>query len=200
MQAITVRRRCAGWRYQSLTAPKRPLGIPTVKDRVCQQAAKIVLEPIFEADFLPCSFGFRPKRSATDALEKLRVGFIEGNCFVFEADITDFFGSIDHEKLFSLVAERVSDRRVLKLLATVVACWGVGRRGGLRDGHGDASRRGHLPAPGQHLPARLRPGLGRARHRRSSSAMRTTSWCCAIPGAGRASPASEQLRYWASSA
>ena len=95
---------------------RRPLGIPTVKDRVVQQAAKLVLEPIFEADFLPCSNGFRPKRSATDALERLRVGFIEGNEYVFEADITDFFGSIDQEKLLSLVAERVSDRRVLRLL------------------------------------------------------------------------------------
>ena len=95
---------------------KRPLGIPTVKDRVCQQAAKLVLEPIFEADFLPCSFGFRPKRSATDAMERLRVGFIEGNTFVFEADIENFFGSIDHERLLNLVKERVSDRRVLKLL------------------------------------------------------------------------------------
>jgi RNA-directed DNA polymerase len=85
-------------------------------DRVCQQAAKIVLEPIFEADFLACSFGFRPKRSATDALERLRVGLIEGNQFVFEADIRDFFGSIDHEKLLSLVGERVSDRRMVKLL------------------------------------------------------------------------------------
>jgi RNA-directed DNA polymerase len=95
---------------------KRPLGIPTVKDRVCQQAAKLVLEPIFEADFLDCSFGFRPKRSATDAMERLRKGFIEGNTFVFEADIENFFGSIDHERLLSLVGERVSDRRVLKLL------------------------------------------------------------------------------------
>jgi RNA-directed DNA polymerase len=95
---------------------KRPLGIPTVKDRVCQQATKLVLEAIFEADFLPCSFGFRPKRSATDAMERLRVGFIEGNTFVFEADIENFFGSIDHERLLTLVAERVSDRRVLKLL------------------------------------------------------------------------------------
>ena len=94
----------------------RPLGIPTVTDRVCQQAAKIVLEPIYEADFLDCSFGFRPKRSATDAMERLRVGFIEGNEFVFEADIENFFGSIDHERLLALVAERVSDRRVLKLL------------------------------------------------------------------------------------
>jgi RNA-directed DNA polymerase len=83
---------------------------------VCQQAAKIVLEPIFEADFLPCSFGFRPKRSATDAMERLRVGFIEGSHFVFEADIVNFFGSIDHDRLLGLVSERVSDRRVLKLL------------------------------------------------------------------------------------
>jgi RNA-directed DNA polymerase len=95
---------------------KRPLGIPTVRDRVCQQAAKIVLEPIFEADFLPVSFGFRPKRSATDALEAIRVAFPRGRQFVFEADIRDFFGSIDHDRLMGLVEARVSDRRVLKLL------------------------------------------------------------------------------------
>jgi RNA-directed DNA polymerase len=94
----------------------RPLGIPTVKDRIAQQAAKLILEPIFEADFLPCSFGFRPKRSATDAMEQLRVGFTKGNVFAFEADIVNFFGEIDHDKLLSLVGERVSDRRVLKLL------------------------------------------------------------------------------------
>jgi RNA-directed DNA polymerase len=94
----------------------RPLGIPTVRDRVCQQAAKIVLEPIFEADFLPCSFGFRPKRSATDALEAVRVAFPQGRQFVFEADIRNFFGEIDHERLLGMVEGRVSDRRVLKLL------------------------------------------------------------------------------------
>jgi RNA-directed DNA polymerase len=94
----------------------RPLGIPTVKDRVVQQATKLILEPIFEADFLPCSFGFRPKRSAIDALEKIRVGFTKGRQFVFEADIQNFFGEIDHERLLSLVGQRVSDRRVLKLL------------------------------------------------------------------------------------
>jgi len=95
---------------------KRPLGIPTVRDRVAQQAVKIVLEPIFEADFLPCSFGFRPKRSATDALEVIRVAFPRGRQFVFEADIRDFFGSIDHDRLLAMVEDRVSDRRVLKLL------------------------------------------------------------------------------------
>ncbi|MGH3848642.1 MAG: group II intron reverse transcriptase/maturase, partial [Pseudonocardiaceae bacterium] len=95
---------------------KRPLGIPTVRDRLCQQAAKIVLEPIFEADFLPSSFGFRPKRSATDALEKIRVAFPRGQRFVFEADISNFFGQIDHRRLLCLVEMRVADRRVLKLL------------------------------------------------------------------------------------
>jgi RNA-directed DNA polymerase len=94
----------------------RPLGIPTVRDRVVQQATKLVLEPIFEADFLPCSYGFRPKRSATNALEAIRVSFPKGKVFVFEADITNFFGQIDHEKLLALVGLRVSDRRVLKLL------------------------------------------------------------------------------------
>ena len=94
----------------------RPLGIPTVRDRVAQQATKIVLEPVFEADFLSVSFGFRPKRSATDAMEKIRTSFPAGMQFVFEADIADFFGSIDHDKLMGLVERRVCDRRVLKLL------------------------------------------------------------------------------------
>jgi RNA-directed DNA polymerase len=94
----------------------RPLGIPTVRDRVCQQAVKIVLEPVFEADFLPCSYGFRPGRSATDALEAIRVAFPRGQQFVFEADIRDFFGQIDHDRLLLLVGARVSDRRVLRLL------------------------------------------------------------------------------------
>ena len=95
---------------------KRPLGIPTVRDRVAQQAAKIVLEPVFEADFLPCSFGFRPGRSAVTAMERLRTGFIAGCCFVVEFDIRNFFGEISHERLLAEVGRRVSDRRVLKLV------------------------------------------------------------------------------------
>ena len=94
----------------------RPLGIPTVKDRVVQASAKLVLEPIFEADFLPCSYGFRPKRSATMALETLRKLGAKGGHHVLDADIRDYFGSIDHEKLLLLVARRISDRRVLKLV------------------------------------------------------------------------------------
>jgi group II intron reverse transcriptase/maturase len=95
---------------------QRPLGIPTVRDRVAQMAATLVLEPIFEADFLPCSYGFRPKRNATQALETLRTRGARGGNHVLDADIRDYFGSIDHGKLMTLVERRVSDRRVLKLI------------------------------------------------------------------------------------
>ena len=95
---------------------RRPLGIPTVRDRVAQQAAKLVLEPIFEADFAPVSYGFRPKRSATQAMEQVRKGFIAGYTFVVEFDIANFFTEIDHERLVELVGRRVSDRRMLKLV------------------------------------------------------------------------------------
>jgi group II intron reverse transcriptase/maturase len=95
---------------------QRPLGIPTIRDRVAQMATTIVLEPIFEADFRASSYGFRPKRSATQALEMLRVHGARGGNHVLDADIRDYFGSIDHAKLLKLVALRISDRRVLKLL------------------------------------------------------------------------------------
>ena len=95
---------------------KRPLGIPSVRDRVARQAAKIVLEPVFEADFAPCSYGFRPRRSAVQAKERLRTGFIEGHQFVAEFDIRNFFGEISHDRLLAEVGRRVSDRRVLKLV------------------------------------------------------------------------------------
>jgi len=95
---------------------KRPLGIPTVRDRVVQMAATLVLEPIFEADFHPCSYGFRPRRGATSALETIRKLGATGANHVLDADIRDYFGSIDHEKLMVLVSRRVTDRRVLKLL------------------------------------------------------------------------------------
>jgi retron-type reverse transcriptase len=95
---------------------QRPLGIPTVRDRVAQMAATMVLEPICEADFRATSYGFRPKRSATQALETLRAHHARGGNHVLDADIRDYFGSIDHDKLLTLVALRISDRRVLKLL------------------------------------------------------------------------------------
>src|SRR3954467_11642179 len=95
---------------------QRPLGIPTVRDRVVQMAAKIMIEPIFEADFEASSFGFRPKKSATEALEAIRIAGNQGHDFVVDADIQGYFDSIDQEKLMVLVGERISDRRVLKLI------------------------------------------------------------------------------------
>jgi RNA-directed DNA polymerase len=95
---------------------QRPLGIPTVRDRVVQMAAKLIIEPIFEADFLECSHGFRPKRSATQALEEIREGGNRGLNFVVDADIEAYFDNIDQEKLMGMVKERISDRRVQKLL------------------------------------------------------------------------------------
>lgn len=94
----------------------RPLGIPTVTDRVVQMAAKIVLEPIFEADFKALSFGFRPKRSATQALEWLRIRCGRGQRAIVDGDIKSFFDSIDQKRLLERVARRISDRRVLRLL------------------------------------------------------------------------------------
>jgi RNA-directed DNA polymerase len=95
---------------------QRPLGIPTVRDRVVQMAAKLVIEPIFEADFHACSYGFRPKRSATQALEAIRIAGNQGRNYVVDADIQGYFDNIQRDILMELVKERVSDRRVLKLI------------------------------------------------------------------------------------
>ena len=95
---------------------QRPLGIPTVRDRVVQMAAKIVIEPVFEADFKDCSFGFRPKKSATEALEVIRLVGGRGHRFVVDGDIKSYFDSIDQDLLMERVARRISDRKVLKLL------------------------------------------------------------------------------------
>ena len=95
----------------------RPLGIPVIRDRLVQMAAKIVLESIFEADFKDCSFGFRPKRSAKQAIERIRQTATHGVVnWVVDVDITGYFNNIPHDKLLKLVEQRVSDRRTLKLI------------------------------------------------------------------------------------
>lgn len=95
---------------------QRPLGIPTVRDRVVQTAALLILEPIFEADFLDCSWGFRPNRSAHDALDQVRGNLLEGRTEVYDADLSSYFDTIPREKLMAAVRMRVVDRSVLHLI------------------------------------------------------------------------------------
>lgn len=94
----------------------RPLGIPTVKDRVVQAATRLILEPIFEADFLDCSYGFRPERSAHQALEAIHANLKAGFREVYDADLQGYFDSIPHDKLMACLRMRISDRTVLKLI------------------------------------------------------------------------------------
>jgi group II intron reverse transcriptase/maturase len=110
------------------SSEQRPLSIPTVRDRIVQAAAKIVLEPIFEADMLACSFGFRPKRAAHDALQVLIDESWRGRRWVVETDIANCFEAIPHERLMQAVEERVSDQSVLKLLRAML------RAGVMQDG------------------------------------------------------------------
>ena len=93
---------------------QRPLGIPTIRDRIVQQACKIVIEPIFEANFLDSSYGFRPKRDAKQATEKVKKELYK-NWYVVDADIQGYFDNINHEILLGLINRRISDRRVIKL-------------------------------------------------------------------------------------
>jgi RNA-directed DNA polymerase len=113
------------------TDERRPLSIPSVRDRAVQAAVKIVLEPVFEADFLPCSFGFRPKRAAHDGLQVLLDESFRGNQWVVETDVADCFGSIPHSGLMSAVEERISDRRLLALLRAFLRV-GVMEQGSVR--------------------------------------------------------------------
>jgi group II intron reverse transcriptase/maturase len=110
------------------TGERRPLSIPAIRDRVVQTAVKLVLEPIYEADFLPCSFGFRPKRSVHDALQVLIDECWQGRRWAVETDIANCFEAIPHEKLMTAIEERVCDRHVLTLLRSML------RAGVLSDG------------------------------------------------------------------
>ena len=107
---------------------RRPLSIPSVRDRIVQAAVKIVLEPIFEADMLDCSFGFRPRRAAHDGLQVVVDEAWKGRRWVVETDIADCFSAIPHSGLMSAVKERICDRKVLALLGAFL------RAGVMQDG------------------------------------------------------------------
>jgi len=123
---------------------ERPLGIPTIRDRVAQTAGKIVLEPIFEADFCECSYGFRPKRSAHQAIDAIAVGMHQGYTQIIDADVSKYFDTIPHAKLLATVAERVADGAMLHLLKLWLKAPVVSEEGGTRRtlGGGKGSRRG----------------------------------------------------------
>jgi RNA-directed DNA polymerase len=95
---------------------ERPLGIPTVRDRVVQQAAKLVLEPIFEADFEPNAYGYRPRRGALDAVKEVQSSILRGESQVVDADLSKYFDTIPHRELLKSVARRICDRKMLRLI------------------------------------------------------------------------------------
>jgi RNA-directed DNA polymerase len=114
----------------------RPLSIPAVRDRIVQAAAKTVIEPIFEADMLECSFGFRPRRSAHDALQVLVDEAWSGRRWVVESDVANCFEAIPHSQLMSAIEERIVDRHVLKLLRAMLRAGVMEDRAVRRSGAG----------------------------------------------------------------
>jgi len=130
------------------TDEQRPLSIPAVRDRIVQAAAKIVLEPVFEAGFLPCSFGFRPGRSAHDALQVLIDESWRGRRWVVETDIANCFSAIPHDRLMRAIEERVCDRAVLALIRTLLRA-GVMEDGSLRRSASGTPQGGPLTPPAQ---------------------------------------------------
>ena len=164
------------------TDERRPLSIPSVRDRIVQAAVKIVLEPIFEADFLPCSFGFRPKRAAHDGLQVLVDESFAGARWVVETDVADCFGSIPHSGLMSAVEERVSDRRLLALLRAFLRA-GVMEQGTVRRPVTGSPQGGVIPVALQRLPAPAGPGMA-WRVRDLASVRRRCAGDVPVEGAG----------------
>lgn len=95
---------------------ERPLGIPTIRDRVVQMAVKLIMEPIFEADLCDCSYGFRPKRSAQHAVDDVADALHKGYCHGIDADLSKYFDTIPHAKLMAVVAERIADGGIFHLI------------------------------------------------------------------------------------
>jgi len=142
-------------RQKEIPKPEEPgkyrtLGIPTIYDGVCQQALLNRLGPIFESIFDEANFGYRNGRSAKDALRKVWKELQEGYEWIVDADLRDFFGSVDHKKLMILVNQRVSDGRVLRMIEKILkaGCYGAGQTTSNRAG--DATRGSYFTPVEQH--------------------------------------------------
>jgi RNA-directed DNA polymerase len=140
VRRVTIPKRSGG---------ERSLGIPTVRDRVVQAAAVLVLEPLFEADFQPCSYGFRPKKDAHQAMAEISRALAQGYTQVLDADLTAYFDSIPHAQLLAAVARRVADRHILRLLTQWLRAPGVVERAdGKRETRGGKRTRRGTPQGG----------------------------------------------------
>ena len=156
-----------------------------MRDRIVQAAVKIVLEPVFEADLLPCTFGFRPKRGAHDALQVLIDESWRGRRWVVETDIANCFSAIPHERLMQAVEERVCDQSVLKLLRAMLRA-GVMEDGQVRRPVTGTPQGGVIsPLLLQRLPAPARPGVGRREHGVLVRFADDAGGDVHVPGAGR---------------
>ena len=199
LRAELKARRFAPQRVREKAIPKasgkiRRLGIPTTADRVVQASLKLVLEPIFEADFKPCSYGFRPRRRAQDALAEIHyLGSPSRNYhWVFEADIKACFDEIDHTALMGRVRRRIGDRRILALVkaflrAGLLSEEGVGRETGRtrRATPGTTARAGRRRAP---CTSRTRPAHNRAWCRRDPVPRATPRATCGERAPGTLAP------------
>jgi RNA-directed DNA polymerase len=136
----------------------RPLGIPTVRDRVVQTATLLILEPIFEADFEDCSYGFRPGRSAHQALEEIRGCLAAGYTAVYDADLEGYFDSIPHDALLRCLEQRIADRSVLHLIRQWLQAPVVEVEPPDQPGPGSTGKRGRRPAPPRSRVTRPRQG------------------------------------------
>lgn len=131
---------------------QRPLGIPTIRDRVVQKAAALVLEPIFEVDFMDCSYGFRPGRSTADAVAAIAENLKDGLTTVYDADLQGYFDSIPHDKLMACLRKRISDRSVLSLIAAWLKAPVVEPKQNRRDGKGGGRGKGSAGRKPQGTP------------------------------------------------
>ena len=163
------------------TAEQRPLSIPAVADRIVQAAVKLVAEPIFEADMLACSYGFRPRRSAHDALQVLIDEAWRGRRWVVETDVAACFEAIPHDRLVQAVEERISDRNLLKLLRAMLRA-GVMEQGMVR-GSVTGTPQGGVVSP-LLCNVSCTGWTGNGRHAGSGCwcATPTMPWWCAAPG------------------